>query len=162
MNSPNTRPTRSVSERHKIKQSVKSFRWLNLLLGLALLVVAYGMFRPTLTIICFFEVCKNLSYLSLWVPRGTYAIQLPILFMCRHLAGSKKIIFIRMSWRRRMKMYFLMDCAWRIVLFMLGVYTCVCAFRLHLISESIYSTRSRIFIRDFKIRDATAVRRDRK
>ena len=23
--------------------------------------------------------------------------------MCRHLAGSKKIIFIRMSWRRRMK-----------------------------------------------------------
>ena len=33
----------------------------------------------------------------------TYAIQLPILFMCRHLAGSKKIIFIRMSWRRRMK-----------------------------------------------------------
>ena len=64
MNSPKTRPTRSVSERHKIKQSAKSFRWLNLLLGLALLVVAYGMFhiRPTLRIICFFEVCKNLSY----------------------------------------------------------------------------------------------------
>ena len=33
----------------------------------------------------------------------TYAIQLPILFVCRHLAGSKKIIFIQMSWRRRMK-----------------------------------------------------------
>ena len=65
MNSPKTRPTRSVSERHKIKQSVKSFRWLNLLLDLALLVVAYGMLRPTLRIICFFEVCKNLSYLSL-------------------------------------------------------------------------------------------------
>ena len=71
------------------------------------------MFRPTLTIICFFEVCKNLSYLSLWVPRGTYAIQLPILFMCRHLAGSKKIIFIRMSWRRRMKFTFLtIDTRW--------------------------------------------------
>ena len=33
----------------------------------------------------------------------TYAIQLPILFMCLHLAGSKKIIFIRRSWRGRMK-----------------------------------------------------------
>ena len=26
--------------------------------------------------------------------------------MCRHLASSKKIIFIGMSWRRRMKFYF--------------------------------------------------------
>ena len=25
--------------------------------------------------------------------------------MSRHLAGSKKVIFIRMSWRRRMKMH---------------------------------------------------------
>ena len=31
------------------------------------------------------------------------SIQIPILFMCGHLAGSKKIIFIRMSWRKRMK-----------------------------------------------------------
>ena len=36
---------------------------------------------------------------------GTYAIQLSILFTCRHLAGSNKIIFIRMSWRRRMKVH---------------------------------------------------------
>ena len=40
---------------------IRSFRWPNLLLGLALLVVAYGMFRPTLRITCFFEVCKNPS-----------------------------------------------------------------------------------------------------
>ena len=53
------------ADEKRIRKSVKSFRWLNLLLGLALLVVAYGMLRPTLRIICFFEVCKNLSYLSL-------------------------------------------------------------------------------------------------
>lgn len=62
VNSLTTRPTRSVSEKHKIKQSVKSFRWLSLLLGLALLVVAYGMFRRTLKIICFFEAVDSLIH----------------------------------------------------------------------------------------------------
>ena len=57
----------------------------------------------------------------------TYAIQLPILSMCRHLAGSKKIIFIRMSWRRRMKQYF------HVVLFIM-LYKVVLTFK------SIYET----------------------
>ena len=142
MNLPKTWRTRSISERHKIKQSVKNFRWLNLLLRLALLAVAYGMFRTTPRIICFFEVCKNLSYLSLWVPR---AIQLPILFMCRQLVVRKLFSF---GWAAKGE--------WKCIFFQTALDTLFFScweftrahvpFWLHLISENIYSTCIRIFI----------------
>ena len=47
---------------------------------------------------------------------------------------------------QNVEMYFLMDCAWRIVLWCWEFTRAYVLFRLHLISESIYSTRSRIFI----------------
>ena len=66
----------------------------------------------------------------------------------RYLELCVRSAFVNILWAQ---MYFLMDCVLRYCSFHVqGVYTCVCAFFfffwLHLISESIYSTRSRIFI----------------
>lgn len=52
------------------------------------------------------RLCWPLSTLLLFVQVVLMRYNL-LYCLCRHLAGGKKIIFIRLSWRRRMKLNFL-------------------------------------------------------
>ena len=96
---------RSRKAVHLLEQIMSADKYLCIFLWTALDALFFLCWEFTRAYVLFWLHLISGSIYSTHNRRRAYAIQLPILFTCRHLAGSKKIIFIRMSWRRRMKVH---------------------------------------------------------